>query len=392
MHMMFKQNYLKITAVWALNCMLMLGAASPLQAAQAPEPDPLEIASLLLKDGYNSRAKEVLAKVDLEKPDVDLVRFYTLLGVLNHNRAYPEVSNIYINKAISMGQNNASIYLYMAKNYWSLKDYPHVVEYIDLAGDTAKSNEQMFMMKAEAYKHMGDIKQAWAVLDEGVAAFPENPGLLLQKFYYLIELGYYEYAVEFAETYLKQQQYSAKDYLAVAYALRSNGEYDKAAALLEEGVLRHPGDDKLVELLGQVYIDQQHYLAAATVFDRASIAYPRFAYKASALFLKAKQPIRALQLNRRISEQKDKFKLRLSIDIYLEDYESLVTKIDALKRYGLMEDDSILYAVGYAYYRNGEHDKARHYLKQINNSELFARASSIFKIIEKCQDEPLQCT
>lgn len=367
--------------------------AVPLLAAkeQAQEPDPLDVAATLLRDGYDERAKEVLAKVDVTTKRFDFVRYYTLMGILNHNRGYPDVSNIFIQEAINKGQENQSIYLYMAKNHWELEEYSEVVRILNDAGEAAKANEQLFVMKAEAYKKMNDVPSAWATLDEGIERFPEYSKFYMQKFYYLIELGYYEHALEYADAYLKRQEYTQKDYLAVAYALRSNSQYEKAAALLEEAVLRHPGDEKLIELLGQVYIDQELYLTASTVFDRASIQYPRFAHKAAALYLKANQPVRSLQLNRRINKQAEKFRQRLSIDIHLEDYESLVTKTPYLKRYGLLKDDNILYAVGYAHYRNGDYKEATRYLKKIKNSELFARASSIFNIIEKCENEPSQC-
>jgi len=161
--------------------------------------------------------------------------------------------------------------------------------------------------------------------------------------------------------------------------------------LLEQAVLRHPGDEKLLELLGQIYIDQQAYINAALVFDWASIRFPRFAEKAASLYLKAGDPVRSLQLNRRIIDQKEKFRQRLSIDIELEDYESLVAKTDALKRYGLLEDDRIVYALGYAHFRNREYDQATRYLKSVQDSELFTKASQLFQQIEKCRNDSLEC-
>lgn len=372
--------------------MLAVLASPSIWAAEAQvAPDPLDVAATLLKDGYNDRAKEVLATVDVSGKRFDYARYYTLMGVLNHNRAYPDVSNLFIEEAIRQGQDNPSINLYRARNYWEMKDYASVVRVLDEAGDAAKENKQLFVMKAEAYKEMGDLHAAWAVLDEAISLYPEHAKFYMQKFYYLLEKGYFEYALDYAERYLERQEYSAKDYLAVSYALRSNSQYNKAAQLLEEAVLRHPGDDKLIELLGQVYIDQEQYLTASSVFDRASIQYPRFAQKAAALYLKAGQPARALQLNRRISNQAEKFKQRLNIDIQTDNYEAMVAKSEALKRYGLLKDDNILYALGYAHFRIGEYEDARRYLKKIKDSQLFTRAANIFKIIEKCENDPDQC-
>ena len=156
-------------------------------------------------------------------------------------------------------------------------------------------------------------------------------------------------------------------------------------------MIKHPNNDKLLELLGQVYIDQEEYMMAALVFDWASITFPRFAHKAASLYLESDDPIRSLQLNRRIVAQDDKFRQRLGIDIYLEDYESLAAKDEVLKRYDLLSDDNIAYALGFAYYRIRDYDNAAHYLKTIDDNQLFAKASQLFKQIEKCKNEPLEC-
>ena len=127
------------------------------------------------------------------------------------------------------------------------------------------------------------------------------------------------------------------------------------------------------------------------VLDWAAIRYPEFAHKAATLYLKGNEPVRSLQLNRRIPDQQEKFRQRLGIDIYTEDYESLVAKLPALKRYGLMEDDHIKYAVGYAYFVNGDYTNAKRYLQSITDTQLFRKASHIFQQIETCQNELFTC-
>jgi hypothetical protein len=362
---------------------------TPVLAAE--QVDYVNLGATLLKDGYIQRAKSVLEKADVTKEDFDFARYYTLKGILLHKLSYPTLSNIFIDEAIKRGQDNPSILLYEAKNYWLLQDYPKVIDTLNKAGDAAKESPQFFMIKAESFKQQGLFDDAWTVLDEGLTLFPDESLFYRQKFYYLLELGFYRSALEYAQKYLQSKDYSAKDYLAVAYTLRENHQLDAAAVLLEEAVIKYSDDDKLIELLGQVYIDQEKYIMAALVFDWAAIKQPKFAQKAATLYLKAKQPIRSLQLNRRIANQKDKFKQRLGIDIYLEDYETLVTETPALKRYDLLKDDNILYAIGYGYFQIGDNTNAKKYLKQISDSRLFAKASNIFQQIEKCQDEPFEC-
>lgn len=361
-------------------------------SVSAEEPvDYVNLGATLLKDGYTQRAKTVLDKVDVRQEGFDFSRYYTLKGVLLYKLSYPTLSNIFFDAAVEHGQENPSILLYVAKNHWQLQNYSDVVAALDKAGDVAKQDEQMLMIKAEAYKQQDMFEAAWGVLDEGIALFPESAKFYRQKFYYLLELGFFQRALHYAEQYLISQQYSPKDYLAIAYALRENAQHDAAAALLEEGVIKHGDDPKLVELLGQVYIDQEKYLMAALVFDWASIEHPKFAHKAATLFLKARQPIRSLQLNRRVAAQDEKFKQRIGIDIFLDDYETLVAKTPVLKRYNLLDEDSIVYALGYGYFQIGDYDNAKKYLKQVTDNQLFSKATHIFQQIEKCQDEPFEC-
>lgn len=353
--------------------------------------DYLDLGATLLKDGYTQRAKAVLEKIEVKQKDFDFARFYTLKGILLHKLSYPSLSNIFFDAAEKHGQNNPSILLYVAKNYWQLSEYAKVVEALDRAGETAKKNPQILVIKAESFKQQKMYTQAWAVLDEGITLFPDFSRFYSQKFYYLMELGFYQQAQLYAEKYLNKKKYDTRDYLTIAYALRENKQYQTAARLLEEAVIKYRDDDKLVELLGQVYIDQEHYLMAALVYDWAAIIHTRFSTKAASLYLKAKQPVRSMQLNRRISKQEEKFRQRLSIDIYLNDFESLVAKTPALKRYELLKDDKIAYAVGYGYYKNGDYVRAKKYLKQITDNQLFGKASHIFQEIEKCQDDPISC-
>ncbi|MFV1873447.1 MAG: tetratricopeptide repeat protein [Oleiphilus sp.] len=353
--------------------------------------DYVALGSTLVKDGYIQRAKTILDKVDVKKPDFDFATYYTLKGILLHKTGYPVLSNIFFDTAIEKGQTKASIYLYKARNYWQKMQYEKVIEAMDKAGQAAKDNPQMLVIKAEAYKQLGKMESAWAVLDEGIALHPDYSRFYSQKFYYLLELGFYQTAQDYAQKYLESEKYSAKEYLAVGFAFRENGQHGSAAALLEEGVIKYSDDEKLLELLGQVYIDQEKYLNAALVFDWASIRFPQFAAKAATLYLKSNDPVRSLQLNRRISQQDEKFRQRVGIDIHLEDYESMVAKTESLKRYDLLSDENILYALGFAHFRNGDYEQARSLLKQITDNQLFAKASHLFKQIEICQNDPYAC-
>jgi predicted Zn-dependent protease len=368
----------------------MLGSASA--NSQTDKIDYLNLSSTLLSDGYIQRAKTSLEKVNIEVAGFDYVTYYTLKGIVYHKTGYPAISNIFFDASLKKGQDKKSIYLYMARNYWQRGEYLKVIDALDMAGQLAFENPQMIAIRAEANKQLGKMDEAWAVLDKGINLHPEYSRFFRQKFYYLLELGFYQAAEEYIDKYIKAEEYSAKEYLAVAFTLRENKRHDSAARLLEEGAIKYPKDKKILELLSQVYIDQQKYMEAALVLDWASLKVPASSHRAAALYLKSKDPVRSLQINRRISNQADKFRQRIAIDIYLEDYESMVAKTDVLKRYGLLADDNISYAIGFAYFKLGDYMTSKHYLKNITDNQLFNKATYLFEQIEKCQNDPFACS
>lgn len=385
---------MKIYLLVLFSAVLLLGATPRISTASTSQNEKIDyvaLGSTLVRDGYIQRAKSVLEKVDLRKAQFDYATYYTLKGIVYQKMGYPAISNIFFDAAINKGQTKRSIYLYMARNYWSRLAYRRVIDSLDKAGQVALDNPQMLVIKAEAYKQIGEMEQAWAVLDQGISLHPDFSKFYSQKFYYLLELGFYQTAQEYAHTYLESEHYSAKDYLSISYAYRESKRYDDAARLLEEGALKYPQDDKIIELLGQVYIDQGKYLSAAMVFDWASIRYPKFAAKAATLYLKSNEAARSLQLNRRIIDQTEKFRQRIGIDIHFEDYESMVAKIETLKRYNLLSDENILYALGFAYFKNGDFKNAKNLLQRVTDRQLFTKASYLFQQIENCQNDPFAC-
>jgi hypothetical protein len=360
--------------------------------AKTDKIDYLNLSATLIKDGYIQRAKTSLDKVDIEKQDFDFITYYTLKGIVFHKTGYPAISNIFLNASLDRGQTNKSIYLYMARNYWQRAEYEDVIKALDDAGQLAYDNPQMIAIRAESNKQLGKMDVAWRVLDEGIRLHPEYSKFLRQKFYYLLDLGYYRTAEEYANKYLEAAEYTANEYLAVAFTFRENKRYESAAKLLELGAIKYSEDRKIKELLSQVYLDQRQYLEAALVLDWASISNSEFSHRAASLYLKSKDPVRSLQLNRRITKQDDKFRQRIAIDIHLEDYESMVAKTDVLSRYDLVGDDNIAYALGFAYFKIGDYARSKYFLKNITDNQLFNKATYLFEQIEKCQNDPFACS
>jgi tetratricopeptide (TPR) repeat protein len=377
-----------------ITCLLfiVIVSANASASTRTDKVDYLGLAATLLSDGYVQRAKTALEKVEISDERFDFISYYTLKGILLQKTGYPGLSNIFFNAAIEKGQTKKSIYLYIARNHWQRTEYQAVIQALDKAGQAALDKPQMIAMRAEANKQLGEMNIAWSVLDEGIKLHPEYSKFYRQKFYYLLEMGLYKAAEGYIDKYLEAENYSANEYVAVAYTLRENRRYQLASRLLEEGAIKYPDENRIYELLSQVYIDQHKYLEAALVLDWASLKSSGFSHRAAALYLKAKDPVRSLQINRRISNQVDKFRQCISIDIDLDDYESMVAKTDVLTRYDLLADENIVYAMGFAYFKTGDFEKSKYYLKKITNNQLFDKATYLFEQIEKCQNDPFACS
>lgn len=371
---------------------ILIASANAAASTQAGKVDYLALAATLLSDGYVQRAKTALEKVDINDERFDFISYYTLKGILLQKTGYPRLSNIFFDAAIEKGQTKQSIYLYIARNHWQRSEYREVIQALDKAGQAALDKPQLIAMRAEANKQLGEMNIAWDVLDQGIQLHPEYSKFYRQKFYYLLDMGLYTAAEGYIDKYLEAENYSANEYVAVAYTLRENKRYQLASKLLEEGAIKYPEEKRIYELLSQVYIDQYKYLEAALVLDWASLKSSGFSHRAAALYLKAKDPVRSMQINRRIPDQVDKFRQRISIDIALDDYESMVAKADVLSRYDLLSDENIAYALGFAYFKTGDFEKSKYYLKTITNNQLFDKATYLFEQIEKCQNDPFACS
>ena len=193
--------------------------------AYAEEPvDYVNLGATLLKDGYVQRAKTVLEKADVSQRDFDFKQYYTLKGVLYHRLGYPVISNIFFNEAVARGQDNPSIYIYVARNHWQKRNYPEIIEALDKAGPAALENQPMYVIKAEAYKQMGDLDKAWSVLDAGIEKFPDYSKFYRQKFYYLVDLGFFQAAEQYAEKYLEVETTPSRitSPLPIPYARTNN--------------------------------------------------------------------------------------------------------------------------------------------------------------------------
>ena len=354
--------------------------------------DFLELAAVMLKDGHNDRALLALQSVDLENKKTDLARFYTLQGLAYMGLNDLEAAKDSLQQALKNGQKDRAIYIYLAQIHFGLKDYKQTIDAIGKAGEQANKDAALVSLKAESYWHLKQPDAAINTLNDGQKAFPVDFRFLKRKVFYFVELGLYQEAVRLGREYLKRSKATATDYIALGNALRLSKEYQEALNILEIARLQFPHDEMVAKLLAHTYLDQGKLNSAAFILEQAALLNPNLQAEAAEIYRRAGRFHKALTLNESISDQKVKFKQRLSIFLALKQYERAANMESSLYRTGLLEDQDVRYALAYALFSSGRFPEANKHLDHLKNAELFRKGTELRRLMEVCKTEPWQCT
>lgn len=352
----------------------------------------IELAAIMLRDGHSDRAILALQGVDLEDENTDLARFYTLQGLAYMNLNDFVAAKDSFQLAISNGQQEKTIYVYLAQVNFSLKNYPETIQAIAEAGQLIHNYPALFAIKARAYWQLEETEQAINTLNEAEQLFPADYRFLKQKVFYFVELELYHEAAKLGRKYLSLSRAKAEDYVAIGNALRLSKAYQEAANILEIARLQFPNNDVVAKLLAHVYLDQDKLNSAAFILEQAAMLNSELLSEAAEIYRRAGRFHKALTLNEAISDQKIKLKQRLSILLALKQFELAANMESALYRNGLLDDQHVRYALAYAYFSTGRHTDADEHLDNLTDADLFRRGIELRRLMELCKAEPWQCT
>jgi hypothetical protein len=86
-------------------------------------------------------------------------------------------------------------------------------------------------------------------------------------------------------------------------------------------------------------------------------------------------------------------KLQQKVAIYLDrgEFEKVIGLKDNLRRYNILEDDNIRYALAYSYYMAKDYPEAEFHLKRIQTAALFEQGIVILRNIERCREDITEC-
>lgn len=372
----------------------LIGVLSLQAHATTDEVDYVALAALMLKDGHIERANDALNMVDTNNTDVDMPRFYMLKGLVYTKKDFLKEANENFEKSIALNPDtNATkpLYLYIAQNSYRLKDYDGCIAALDKVPELMAKNPKLFGLKAECYWQEKAYDKALAVLREVNKRFPAYWDAYKQRFYYLISLGLYQAALEDAKIYLKNAKPNETIMLNFINALRQSGQTDKAIVLAEEANLRYPASAKITVMLAHLYLDKDMIRAAAELFNEASIEDGKYTGESAEMYRRARDFVMALLKNTQMLDTKEKYKQRVAIFLEFGDYERIIAARDAMQRSGLLKDENMRYALAYAYYMEGDFDKAETLLETINQPKLFKKAIELRSKMEKCKSNVWEC-
>lgn len=343
--------------------------------------DHVGIAALMVRDGNYDRAEKALSNVDPEDEGIDKARYFTIKGLIELRKSQFDKAITSFNRAIDHGQNDPVIHVYLAQAYFGAAYYVKAIESIDKVQNLNQFPE-LISMKAQAHWQVGETGEAFGVVERAIGIYPSRKEFLRQKILFLIELNLNREAAEQSLVYLQKAGEDPDAYITIGEALRRGGEHEQAIQTLEMGNIRFPDEQKMQLALAHTYAQSGHPLIAAKLVEETAAYEPKYYYEAAELYRRAGQLSRALYNNSLLTNQETKTEQRFNLLLALERYEEALALEARMKRLGLLEKDSIRYAMAYVHFKAQHFDQANAYINAISSAEYFREATQLRKAIE----------
>lgn len=415
-------------------CMLMMLNISTFAQEKSEDVtvNHMALATLMVYDARYNKARDELKLVDKKSPLFDGAKFYTIAGVIaskenkhkeavenfqkaidatkkktftapvvEHKEKYlfsiasseqtPKVSEPTYDAQKVKKEKLSQLYIYLSQSFYKLKDYKNTVISLDAAGKKGRDRASLFSLRAECYKKIEANKESISALNKGIKNFPKEHSLLKQKFYYLADLKLYQSSIETAKEYINLSGNNSAEYLALAQLLLQASQTDEAIKILEEAKLRFPKKPKIGVVLAHAYLKKDVKFAAADIYEVSSIYEKKYVTDAVEMHRRVGNLSHAIYLNSKMSNKTEKLKHKIAIFLDREEFEKVIGLQNGLKRYNLLKDDNVRYALAYAYYMSKDYESAEKHLKKISDSELFTKATLIRKNIEQCKNDSMEC-
>lgn len=365
---------------------VLLAIGAPEKGDDMAETDNVAIATMLLMDGYLDRAAAVLEEVDPNAEGIDQKQYWRLRGIVEMKRGLFSEAARYLDSAIELGDTEPRTSLLLVQAHSRAGNPEAALAVFDEAPPGIRAFPESYLLQGRILYELNRKPQAFQTLDEGFARHPGHVEIERQRLFLLIDLGLYQAAVEASRHLLGRPGTEANDHLAVAEALRKAKQLDQAILLLEEALIRFPGDAGVRTQLASTYLDAKRPLTAAEVLRPAAWLDPEKALFTAELYRRSHKLDRAELMNERVADQEAKLRQRMGLLIERGAYEQAAALHPRLLRLGLLEDEQLAYALAYTFFKIGEHDRVRPMLSRLKDQKLFERGVELVRAVEVCKE------
>ncbi|MBX2810755.1 MAG: hypothetical protein KTR25_03050 [Myxococcales bacterium] len=354
--------------------------------------DLINLAKRMLQDQHYDRALASLQQVDLAEEGVAEMEFWRLIGISYYKLSQWDDAQKAYAKAIELGDLQPGIYLQRANAFIEMKRPKEALEVIQNVPPSAAILPNRFIIESTAHYENGDKSQAYLVMDQGYKTLPDNEIIARKRILLLVDLGLHQTAITEAQTFFERGESTSEDYAALATALIKAKQPERAALLLEQAALIYPLDLDLRNRLALAYFEKEQPLSAGDILYPVALVDPESARSAAELYIKAKHFIRAYRMNSRIDDQPQKVRQRLIILLEKQHFEAATSLYTRIERLDLLKDESLVYALAYAFYRTGNFQRMEYLLSLITDSSLFEKSVELRKFAEECRQSFWKCS
>jgi len=369
----------------------MVGTQAQAKKQEPIATKPLELVSLMLKEGDLERTEKLLNNINVNDEKLDLHRFYILSALLNIRLNSNKKAIEFILKAKDIRPVEAVIDVYLAQAAFATENYPLVLEALDSAADSLAKIPSIYHMRAQSYWNLKQRDKALAVLDQASHIFPQNKSFQRRKIFYYLELGYNKQAALLGKEYLQKHSGEAVDYRAMGNALRASGDSESALVFLENAHLKFPNDETIAKSLAAIYLRLQQYYSAAKIIHDISYSHPELIKEAAELYRRAGDRYMALRLSSQINDAVEKTQQRMALFLQFENFEQAAAMENRIKRLKLDRDENMMYALAYAFFKTGKYNKAENQLAQITSATNSKKALKLRNIMQNCKAQAWRC-
>lgn len=348
--------------------------------------DYVEVAKVLIKDGYVDRAESTLKKVNIETDAVEFGDYWFVKGVISLHRKNYQEALVQLDKAYEESKDT-EVYLYQAEAYFRLENYSKALSTVN---KVKKKTPAYYVLKSSVFWQQQEREKAWSVLNQARLQKVMSARLSYKKqFSLLMEAGLFHAAQEFSIAHLGH--FVASDMVAIAQVFREKKRYHEAIRVLESSRLRWLYDEKLNMELAANYLQIKNQFTASLIVEEVSRVHRHLSHEASELLRSSRQSYRVAFQERNLQDPGKRLKQKLAIYLQTEKYGLVAKMTPLLKDTELLGQEDIRYAVAYAFYKTGQFKKSNFHLNQVTRADLFEKATELRIEMDKCSKNRWLC-